>query len=331
MTPTPQPPPTKTLTAHCFCRAVHYTLTLPTAHLPLPVHLCHCSICRYTHGTPCIFHAPLPPNITPSFIPPSTPAALTSYKHSAHALSTRVFCSTCGAQVGDINLSLLPHESQPRWTVSSSLFTDHGSEYFRIDRHIFTDSAVGGLHTLLPRVGGRELEVFKGDYVPASAGRVLPPEPPEAEREVGRDREERMRAQCHCAGVSFTFPRPTSGVYEDDGGVLSKYVSPVDGRKWMATMDICGDCRLQNGTHVVGWTFIPLGLIEPVVDSRLVMGTAKVFESSEGVRRAFCGRCGATVFYWCVERGEVVDVATGLLRVPGRRKVRGEGCLRRSG
>lgn len=38
------------------------------------------------------------------------------------------------------------------------------------------------------------------------------------------------------------------------------------------------------------------------------------YESSEGVRRTFCGTCGATVFYSHKERPGIVDVATGILR-----------------
>lgn len=30
-----------------------------------------------------------------------------------------------------------------------------------------------------------------------------------------------------------------------------------------------------------------------------------------------CGSCGATVFYWCDDRPEVVDVAVGLVRARG--------------
>src|SRR5438552_3056114 len=41
----------KTLTAQCFCKSVHYEISLPTSSFPLKVHLCHCSICRHTHGT----------------------------------------------------------------------------------------------------------------------------------------------------------------------------------------------------------------------------------------------------------------------------------------
>ncbi|KGO69556.1 Glutathione-dependent formaldehyde-activating enzyme/centromere protein V [Penicillium italicum] len=49
----------KTPTAGCHCQTIYFTITIPANALLLKVHICHCSVCRYTHGTPCISHAPL--------------------------------------------------------------------------------------------------------------------------------------------------------------------------------------------------------------------------------------------------------------------------------
>lgn len=65
---------------------------------------------------------------------------------------------------------------------------------------------------------------------------------------------------------------------------------------------------------MTAWTFLPLQLLEPAVGTDLIIGTSKTFESSKGVRRAFCGTCGATVFYWSEDRADIVDVALGLVR-----------------
>ncbi|EEH35327.2 hypothetical protein PAAG_06374 [Paracoccidioides lutzii Pb01] len=97
--------PTKTLTVYSFCRAVQYNIILPTTSLPLSVHICHCAICCYTHGIQCVFHAPLPAGITPQWVAPSGPHAPTSYKHCSAALGERLFCSTCGCQIGDLKSS----------------------------------------------------------------------------------------------------------------------------------------------------------------------------------------------------------------------------------
>jgi hypothetical protein len=62
--------------------------------------------------------------------------------------------------------------------------------------------------------------------------------------------------------------------------------------------------------------FVPVDHITPALPSNLLVGSSKAYRSTEDVVRTFCGTCGATVFYWCKERPEIVDVATGLLRAP---------------
>jgi hypothetical protein len=43
------------------------------------------------------------------------------------------------------------------------------------------------------------------------------------------------------------------------------------------------------------------------------VGTLKSYESSKGVLREFCGVCGATAFWHCDWRPDLVDVSVGLL------------------
>ncbi|PHH83645.1 hypothetical protein CDD83_2952 [Cordyceps sp. RAO-2017] len=62
-------------------------------------------------------------------------------------------------------------------------------------------------------------------------------------------------------------------------------------------------------------------MCEPPVGPDLAVGTARSFASSDGVLRAFCAVCGATVFFSCAanrpsDGQAVVDVATGILRAP---------------
>lgn len=137
------------------------------------------------------------------------------------------------------------------------------------------------------------------------------------EQEFSADGGERLRAECHCGGVSFAIPRPTDGKCKGVEG-LESYVSPVEEGKWTAVLDLCDDCRLVDGTHVQGWIYVPLEVLEPKVGADLKIGTVKTYQSSEGVLRGFCGTCGATVFFKEENRKykEFVDVAVGLLRAP---------------
>jgi len=79
-----------------------------------------------------------------------------------------------------------------------------------------------------------------------------------------------------------------------------------------------------SGTHVIGWTFAPLKILQPAIPADFRgFGTLKAYRSSENVLRGFCGRCGATIFYTADdeerapdEEKRIVDVAVGVLRAP---------------
>ncbi|KAJ5935631.1 hypothetical protein N7466_005178 [Penicillium verhagenii] len=292
----------KVLAASCHCRSVQFTITLPTDSLPLKVHLCHCSICRHTHGTLCTFHAGLPSGIEPQFIAPSSLQKLTGYQH-ATSLSTRYFCSTCGCQIGD-----QIHEDGS-WVISNAIFdankADHG--IWKFATHLYPDSTRdGGLSALVPTVDNHHLELIN-DTKDSS-------QPIEDTLPMDGNSTTELLAQCHCGGVSFTIARPKAEYIASPAS--QNWLHPQDKRKWLACMDVCDDCRLVNGTHVIGWTFVPLDHISPRPSSNLLIGSAKAYRSTPDVLRTFCGTCGATVFYNCADRPEIVDVGVGLLRAP---------------
>lgn len=296
---------TKTLEAKCFCGSVHFTVDVPLSSLPFPVHLCHCSICRFTTGAPCVFHTPLGASKA-NFIAPSSEANITSYVAKG-AVSRQEFCSTCGCHIkcaGDGD----------HWVGSTSIFVDNGPDIFRINRNIYSKSTKdGGIASMLTNVGGRDMVEWEP---PADSPRA---KLVESQPEVGEDGQERLRAQCHCGGVSFTFGRPTQEMLDDE--FTAGFVSPLDKKKWLALLDVCTDCRLVAGTNVIGWTFLPLSICEPPIKADLKIGTSKTYATSPGVLRSFCGTCGATVFYSNDERRpdekrQIVDLATGILRAP---------------
>ncbi|KAF9880206.1 glutathione-dependent formaldehyde-activating enzyme [Colletotrichum karsti] len=303
------PSASKTLTAQCYCKSVHFNITVPTSALPLKVHLCHCSTCRYTHGTLSTFHARLPSGVAPSFISPSSLSSLTAYRH-ATATNTRYFCSTCGCHIGDQGIN-----NDDDWVISASIFDankDDVPSVWDIHQHVNTDSAPGGgLYNWLPSIAGKEINV-RNPKTPDAKTAAAPA------LETGEHGEELLRGQCHCGGVSFTISRPSAGVasYRD-------WISPTEPGKWMAGADTCGDCRLQTGAHVTGWAFVPQSCIAPRVPGDLTLGTSKMFQSTEKVSRSFCGVCGASVlaFYSGPERALVdgdrlFNLAVGLLRAP---------------
>ncbi|KXS10948.1 hypothetical protein M427DRAFT_457552 [Gonapodya prolifera JEL478] len=82
----------------CLCGATRFHSTFSRASLPLPVHICHCSIYRRTHGALFTNHASLPH--PPEWMAGSSEAACTRYR-PAHGTAEMLFCSTCGTHVLD--------------------------------------------------------------------------------------------------------------------------------------------------------------------------------------------------------------------------------------
>ncbi|KAL4904078.1 Mss4-like protein [Aspergillus multicolor] len=292
---------TKILTASCHCRSVHFTLSLPTSSLPLRTHICNCTICRRTHGALATFHAPLPLGIEPFFIAPSILDSLTGYRH-AHATSTKYFCSTCGCHIGD------RMDDDDIWNISISIFdenTNANEDVWVIDEHYFTSSTRdGGLAALLPKIGERKLKTF--DTQPG--GVVIP----DCESHQHQDDDEnKLLARCHCGGISFAISRPQKNFINSPSS--KKWIHPGDTTKWLALIDVCRDCRLTTGAHAVPWLYVPRDHISPPLPDDLLLGTSKSYKSSNGVRRTFCGACGATVFFGHVNRPHILDVAVGII------------------
>ena len=71
----------------------------------------------------------------------------------------------------------------------------------------------------------------------------------------------------------------------------------------------CGQCRHTHG-HVAAYTAAAKTALELVEDTSL-----RWYGSSPGVRRGFCGTCGASVFWERVE-GPDISIAAGTLDGP---------------
>ncbi|KAJ9606939.1 hypothetical protein H2200_008950 [Cladophialophora chaetospira] len=141
-------------------------------------------------------------------------------------------------------------------------------------------------------------------------------------------------AGCHCGGVNFLVTRPNTASRKCSSpwaDLIVPYHSSSSENKedvkwWLRENDTkylagtcaCRSCRLGSGSPIQSWAFIPKANIFQLDGTPLEysMGTLKQVESSEGCYREFCDRCGATVFWHCLERPDLVDVSVGLLRAP---------------
>ncbi|KAH8204257.1 hypothetical protein TruAng_001543 [Truncatella angustata] len=274
----------RTFNGHCHCNRIQFNITLPTASLPLRSLLCHCSACRYTHGTFASSNVILPPGVEPQWINGSSRGDLKGYEKPGG------------------------RGERCQWSVAWGIFDD---KFWQLSFHTFPKSAPGGgIVHWLSEVAGKEV-------LHLSSGTQDLPE--ECQQEIGSDGEERLRARCCCGGVSFTIPRPTQKIMDDD--YMRKYVSPTDPNKWKAFLDLCRDCGRLSGTSVVPWLLVPRTALEPEVPPDLTLGSIKTYKSSEPTTRGFCGVCGATVFLATTdrmptERQAILNVAMGVLRAP---------------
>lgn len=161
-----------------------------------------------------------------------------------------------------------------------------------------------------------------------------------------------LPASCHCGTVRFHVTRPDAtsllpkspypdlmlpycrtdpSVVENPSDVKWWLRGSQDGTKYLAGTCACRSCRLASGFEIQTWVFIPRSKIfirppasapeEAREPQKLDFGTVpphslKSCESSRGVAREFCPRCGATVFWHDTERPELIDVSVGLLDAP---------------
>ena len=138
-------------------------------------------------------------------------------------------------------------------------------------------------------------------------------------------KDDMMTAKCHCGGVDLRVKR--ANFNEDKQGLSERFTEAGD--RYIAQFCACRSCRLQSAVSLQPWTYIPpqnfsvAATGKPVVFGREACKegenanegtTLKHYWSSTDVCRSFCGRCGASFFYWCDERPEVVDLSMGVVR-----------------
>ncbi|KAF2200300.1 hypothetical protein GQ43DRAFT_418327 [Delitschia confertaspora ATCC 74209] len=280
--------PLRNLRAQCLCTRSSLTFAVPISSLPLRTHFCHCSICRHTHGTLCTIHAFISP---PAF----NPDTFTTYKSS---IATRYFCSTCGAHMMDYG--------EGNWCLATSLVEGDDENLWKFTEHIFLDATGdGGVGGLLDEINGSKLDKWKERD--ESSGEWMPS--PSSSQSTSSSTA--LQASCYCKGVQFSISRPTPNTHDP----APENLTPTDRNKWFAVFCFCTSCRLASGCAIMPWTFLTTDAITLLDGSpyRPVFGTAKLYESSRGIARTFCGTCGATLAYHTDERPGMVDIAVGLL------------------
>ena len=278
----------------CLCGQAAESVRLKAKSLPVETYLCHCNTCRFTSGTLCKAYLEL-------WRPPSAFGGLKKYTPSEGF--NYWFCGTCGSHVF---LDMLAHGEQHEWWVAPDL-VEHAGDVLNITSHSeVKETKDGGLAAYLT---GSEMH-----------------SPP------SRAENSRLEGRCHCGRVQYFITTPnedssklsapwpdllvaSSSVHTENKDDV-KWWMRNNNTKYLAGTCACRSCRLAQGFPIQCWAFVPKMNIRKS-DGRPLdfnFGTLQQYESSSGVFREFCERCGATVFWHCEERPGLIDVSVGLLR-----------------
>jgi hypothetical protein len=319
---------TKTVKASCLCGKASYDLTLPASEFPLQSMWCHCGSCRHKTGTLSQNICDVPDSFQP---PKELFEELTPYEFSERL--TEYFCKTCGAL-------MLTHAKRgayssrgAHWDVMSGTLEKAEGVFELVGYEYVADTIDGGFADFLPSVNGKQLERWP---VRPNQGEQLPlywqsPDRPN----ITPDPADKLHCHCKCGGVEFWIARPSErskkalGPWPD---LIIPYHSTEprpdhsgwwlrdNGKKFLAGNCSCNSCRLDTGMEFQSWCFIPTIDISLDVAGKkpysVPFGTLKAYQSSPDVTRYHCGVCGASVFFTCEDRTDLVDVAVGLLDAP---------------
>lgn len=325
------------ITAQCLCKAYSFTATIPRSSLPLQASACHCNSCRHLTGALYSIDTPWLGNY--DAIRNST---LRKYDFSERLKV--LFCGTCSSTMfWEQPEDAAGHE----YGVFTGVVLNEGPENLvKLISHIFvSDTIDGGATPWLQKPNG------DGKVVKLWAQRVersdeLAHDWPEKTLPAADWKSDTVETpiRCHCKGVDLVY-RQAAALVENTSKQpeeLSRYIDPVS-RKPVAGLDACNSCRISAGIDFISWGFaslkhvgfpdrgsksdVPPGFpaslqdlynatIKDEHERDLRLGTLSVYKSSDGIKRYFCSRCSACIFYAADKQRDVVNIAMGVLSSP---------------
>jgi hypothetical protein len=313
------------ITSTCACGAFNLKVDYPNSLLPLDRGLCLCDSCRRFTGSCGSSYIILPPSQQIDI----TKFNLTSYETTDRL--TRYFCSTCSCHV------LVKVSSNQSWHLATGPW-DRTEEIVNwLGTKWVTDTLDGGISVWLKKIVGPDgktqplkrwmLQDWDGgalvpDHLPLN---VLP------EEKKAHANPEKLEAQCHCGGVKFYITRPNEASkqvrspfpdlmfpfhsHSSENPKNETWWLRDNDTKYLAGLCTCRSCRASSGFEVQPWCFVPKCNVfqEGGLPIDFKMGTMKTYESSKDIWREFCKVCGATIFWHCTWRPDLLDVSVGLL------------------
>ena len=314
---------TTKITAQCACTAFNFTVSFPTSSLPIERALCLCNSCRKLSGSCGLSYIALPTGQPFD----TTTWNLKTYKSSDEL--ARHFCGTCGAHVA-------VQRTNPDFLALATGLWDRTEEVIKWTGCKFVqDTLDGGISVWLKDIVDKNGE-SRGLKRWLRQDRLNPEVSPDSFRKhtapkTQEGENDKLRASCHCGGVSFDITRPNEASTKVESPFPDLIVPYHSGSssnpknetwwlrsnntKYMAGLCTCETCRRTSGFELQPWAFVPKCNILQTNNKEMEhdMGTLQRYVSSKNTYREFCNVCGATVFWYSDERPHLIDVSVGLL------------------
>ncbi|KAJ6440045.1 glutathione-dependent formaldehyde-activating enzyme [Purpureocillium lavendulum] len=338
----------------CHCGKVKHNLARAAG--PRDIELCHCYGCRHSTGELYASYYKLDKGKTLPLLSSPALSKYTSVESQSggvqDATATLYFCSTCGCHV----FRTIADANESSIEVATGTLVDGGEPTAaKFASHVRAgETRDGGLTKWL----GEPLLIKDHET-------GLKHHAADDEQQQPASQGDTLAGSCLCRGVALRITRPNADSRKPHSGFADliipfhtgdpdiknpddvKWWLREDGTKYMAGLCACQTCRLVSGFELQSWAFVPRTNIEYLQTTSSGVGGGEVtdgtwsaldfdtvrekstlrgYESSPGVMREFCGRCGATVFWHDRWRPDLIDVSVGLLQ-DGQDGARAEGWL----
>ena len=97
----------------------------------------------------------------------------------------------------------------------------------------------------------------------------------------------------------------------NQGGCLCSAIRfRVSGEPIFSSVCHCATCRRASAAPTVAWLTFDRGQVE------IISGQPRVYRSSQGVVRQFCGTCGSQLSYEQADRPTTIDITTASMDNP---------------
>ncbi|PPQ74340.1 hypothetical protein CVT24_000694 [Panaeolus cyanescens] len=297
--------------ASCLCQSNQFLIAFLTSTLPQASHYCHCSICRHTTGqmgTDGAVASNAPLALVENGAPKDLADLSNLSRYNASPSLTRYFCKTCGAHM---IFKLQTNSGQVVWGATTGCL-ERTKGIVQLRYHVHLNSTKdGGFSNHYRSVNGVELP----RYAEWGKGALLPPDWKDDDLLLLQKKfENEIHAHCCCKKISFRITRPTQEASkeqsnwwlipgEDDPNYPTGHKPP----RFFAAHCFCTSCRLSHGSTVSNCVLIPRTNIFTQDGKNITLSTDRPsnltqYCSSPNTYREFCSTCGASAFWWTLQK-----------------------------